>query len=311
MTSADPATEMAAAAAAFVAALDDDQRQVASFAFADDERLAWDSGPRPRRGLALNALAAHQRHLVLALLASALSRRGCAQALTIMSLEHELLVRERPRLPPIRDPDRYHVWLFGEPGNAPWAWRFEGHHLSLSVTITAAGIAIGPAFRGVNPARVPDGRRAGLAVLADEESAARALLASLDAGQRERALLPMPAPDDTVTGIAQRVDGLPLAGIAGAQLAAGQQHLLRALASAYAGQFRDDLATAACARMQTAGWDRLHFAWAGSDRIGEPHYFRLHGPSVLIEHANAQNRGNHIHSVWREPGRDFAAGVPT
>jgi hypothetical protein len=55
--------------------------------------------------------------------------------------------------------------------------------------------------------------------------------------------------------------------------------------------------------------DAVHFAWAGSTAPGEPHYYRLQGPRLLIEWDNTQNNANHAHSVWRDPTSDFGLDV--
>ena len=59
-----------------------------------------------------------------------------------------------------------------------------------------------------------------------------------------------------------------------------------------------------------AGVDKLHFAWSGVEQ-GKPYYYRIHGPTVLIEFENSYPPGqgegkiNHIHSVWRDTERDY------
>jgi hypothetical protein len=62
-------------------------------------------------------------------------------------------------------------------------------------------------------------------------------------------------------------------------------------------------------RIRTAGQDDLHFVWAGSHRIEEPHYFRLEGPVTLIEFDNTEDNANHVHCVWRDPTNDFGVDV--
>lgn len=51
--------------------------------------------------------------------------------------------------------------------------------------------------------------------------------------------------------------------------------------------------------------DEVHVGWAGSTGEGEPHYYRVQGPSILIEYNSTQRKGNHAHSVWRDPRSDF------
>ena len=62
-------------------------------------------------------------------------------------------------------------------------------------------------------------------------------------------------------------------------------------------------------RIHAAGIERVHFAWAGPVDPERPHYYRLHGPTVLIEYDNTQNDANHIHSVWHDPRNDFGADL--
>ena len=77
----------------------------------------------------------------------------------------------------------------------------------------------------------------------------------------------------------------------------------------YAGTMREEIAAPALAKVREAGLEALHFAWAGSLARGRPHYFRVHGPTALVEYDNTQDGANHVHSVWIDPvglfGRDL------
>jgi hypothetical protein len=73
----------------------------------------------------------------------------------------------------------------------------------------------------------------------------------------------------------------------------------------YARNMRAELAEAELRRLREAGVESLHFAWAGSLESGKAHYYRLHGPTLLIEYDNTQNDANHVHSVWHDPRNDF------
>ena len=86
----------------------------------------------------------------------------------------------------MRNPELYHVSIFGEPDKAgTWGWRFEGHHLSLNFTFVNGRIfSITPSFYGASPARVKEGKHAGMRVLADEEDKARKLFRSLSPPQK-------------------------------------------------------------------------------------------------------------------------------
>lgn len=293
------------AANAFVASLQPSQRSKALFAFDDGERLNWHYIPRPRRGLALEEMSAEQRGLARAILKAGLSQRGYLTATTIIELE--LALREMGENPRVRDPELYYFSIFGTPSRTtPWGFRAEGHHLSLNFTIIRDTlIATAPAFFGANPAEVRRGARRGLRALAAEEDVARELILSLDARQRSAALIAATAPQDIVTGSAARVKPLSPIGIRVSALRPEQAAILDRLLEVYLGRMADPLAARRRAALQRADLGKVAFAWAGSTRPGEPHYYRIQGPSFLVEYDNSQGGANHIHTVWRDFDGDF------
>jgi hypothetical protein len=287
--------DLEGAVAALLAALPAEATAKARFAWDDPRRPRWDSGPRERDGLTLGAMPSECRHLAMAVLACVLSPRGLRAALTIMSLERELFLRENRS--PRRDPERYYLQLYGTPGPAPWTLRWEGHHLSITVAIADGALHAGPCFRAANPARVPDGPRLGLRPLGEEEDLARALLLALDPRQRALATVAGAPPMDTVTGTAVTLPELPAMGIAAADLTPAQRDLLERLCGHWIGHHHPAIAGPWSRRIAA---DRdLRFAWQGGTAVGEPHYYRVHGPSLLIEWSNVQNAGNHVHAVLR------------
>ena len=295
---------MARAANTFLAALDRGQRDSAQFDFADEERLNWHFVPRARRGIAFKTMTTPQRELARALLQTGLSQRGYLKANTIIELE--LVLREMGGSPTQRDPEQYFFSIFGTPGSANWGWRFEGHHLSLNFTIGAEGIvATAPAFFGANPAEVRTGSRAGLRALAAEEDLARALITSLDATQRAAATIAETAPSDILTMNRPRVDPLSPTGIPASRLNPAQTAQLRRVIDEYLSRMADDIAARRRASLERSDFAQVTFAWAGSIERGQPHYYRIQGPSFLIEYDNTQNNANHIHSVWRDFAGDF------
>ena len=106
-----------------------------------------------------------------------------------------------------------------------------------------------------------------------------------------------------------KIDPLAPLGIAAASLTDGQRTLLVRLVDVYVGRMADDIAAEARARIEQAGWDRVSFAWAGPLERGQKHYYRVQGPTFLIEYDNTQNDANHVHSVWRDFNRDFGADL--
>ena len=77
------------------------------------------------------------------------------------------------------------------------------------------------------------------------------------------------------------------------------------LIDVYAGSMADDIASDRLAKLRRAGLDGIAFAWAGETARGKKHYYRVQGPTFLIEYDNTQNDGNHVHSVWRDFDGDF------
>jgi len=286
------ADEMAAAAKKFLAALNSEQRAKAAFDFKADDRLDWHYIPKERKGLTIKEMTAEQRPLALALLRSGLSELGYGKATNIMSLEpvlHELEGAGR-KFP--RDQQLYHFFVFGQPdAKGTWGWRVEGHHVSANFTIVEGQfIASTPSFLGSNPAEVREGPRKGLRVLAGEEDRGRELIKALDMEQRKVAVI---------------AEALETAGISASKLTLVQRGLLMKLIAEYVHRVRPDLAKADLQKIQQAGVDKIQFAWAGGIEKGEGHYYRVQGPTFLLEYDNTQNNNNHVHAVWRDFNGDF------
>jgi hypothetical protein len=277
--------------------------------FNDADRLDWHYTPRSRNGAALKEMDAKGREAVHALLKTALSAEGYRKATNIIELE--LILREIETFGLMRDPERYHLTIYGKPdAAAAWGWRFEGHHLSLNFTLAGdKAAADSPSFFGANPAKVPAnakfGSRQGQRILGAEEDEARALLALLSPAQRKDAVFESRTFGEIVTGNAAKVDPLKPAGTSAAQMDEKQRAQLWKLIETYANSFEPGLAAARLARAKQGGIEAIHFGWAGATERGRPHYYRVQGPQFLIEYDCTQNDGNHIHTVWRDFNGDF------
>jgi hypothetical protein len=162
---------------------------------------------------------------------------------------------------------------------------------------------------GANPARVPSGPKEGHRLLAAEEDLAFELLHMLDPQQRARATIAAQTFGDIVTRNDPTVRPITFAGLPAAEMTIGQQRQLRRLLEVYAGRMADSSAQRQLQRIDDAGFERLHFAWAGAHQPGKPHYYRIHGPTVLVEYDNSQGSGNHIHTVWRDLENDFGGDL--
>jgi hypothetical protein len=310
LASARSAAAMSSAAQKWLEALNADQRARAAFPFDSEERQRWHFIPNesfPRKGVAFKEMSEPQRALAHALIKTGLSARGYLTATSIMELEKVLVELEGPQRRFPRDHEVYWVTVFGTPGDKQaWGWRLEGHHLSLRFDVVGGSMtASSPAFFGSNPAEVRQGSQKGTRVLGDEEDAARALLDQLDASQRGTAIVQPNAPTDILTMVIPSVEPLSPPGIAMTALTAPQREALTRLIDVYVGKMAPDIAAERMARVKKAGLDHVTFAWAGGTERGQKHYYRVQGPTFLIEYDNTQNDGNHVHSVWRDFSGDF------
>lgn len=301
------ANDMAAAANDLIATLTPEQKAASVYPMTHDHRLDWHFVPKDRKGTTLKEMTPEQRHLTTALLAASLSSQGLMKVSSIMSLEAILAALEGPNRRFPRDPELYHISIFGEPGpGKTWAWRFEGHHLSLSFTVVKGQhISATPSFMGTNPDIVMDGPRKGLQVLAEEENLGLELANSLTATQKSKAIFSDKAPADILTEAKRKVSPLEPQGIGWADLNGDQRELVWKLVKLYVQRARGEIADADLKKITDAGQDKLHFAWAGGFKHGEGHYYRIQGPTFLVEYDNTQNNANHIHAVYRDFANDF------
>ena len=308
---------MADAASRLVGALTPEQKKAALFPFDGSEREHWGFVPTEifaRNGLTVGSMSEAQRAVVHDLLKAGLSQSGYLTATSIMQLEDVLRAIEGAGGGDVavgrrmeRNPVKYFVSIFGTPSKTGnWGWRVEGHHVSLNFTVVNGTlVAATPQFFGSNPAEVRTGAKKGLRILANEEDSARALLMALDPQQRARAVVNTTAPGDIVTMNNVTIDPLAPAGIPAGELKANQRDLLMKVIDAYASAMAADIASDRMTRIQKAGIDKIGFAWAGEAERGKKHYYRVQGPTFLIEYDNTQDDANHIHSVWRDFGGDF------
>ena len=335
---------MTARANAFLGALSPEQRARAQFDFATLERFNWHYIPRMRKGLALRELSAGQKAAALDLMKSGLSASGYATTEQIRSLEQILIEREKNgSVPMVRDPDNIYFSVFGTPAQQqPWGWRAEGHHISIHLTVAAGRVTDGesisntPLFFGAEPALLAGGPRKGLRVLGAVEDKAKALIDSLDAGQRGAAIVGTTVPVDIFTGndrepdlgsqlnpmaLDRQPETFPAAGLSAARMTPRQKELLKILIDEYLGRMPDEISQMRW-RALTPAFDTITFAWIGATRaedapkptasfgcaagdtrwecmpLGFPYYYRVLGPTFLIEYMNTN--GNHSHSVWRD-----------
>jgi hypothetical protein len=201
--------------------------------------------------------------------------------------------------------------VFGEPGDSGnWGWRVEGHHISLNFTLSGGKvIATSPMFFGSNPQEIKWGPRQGQRTLPREEDLGRELVLALDAKQKTTAVLTGETPKDIISFNKRKADPLDPKGLVAKQMNKKQSDILMSLIEEYVGNLPEDLANVRMEGVKKAGLDKVTFAWAGGTDKGQGHYYRVQGPTFLIEYDCTQDNGNHIHSVWRDYNGDFGTDV--
>lgn len=287
------------AATHFLDALTESQHSQATYAFTDTERTRWHwttPGNFPRNGLPLREMNEDQKVRALELLQASLSSIGLEKAITIMALQRDLG----------NDPELYYITLFGTPGAAePWGWRWEGHHLSHHFTVVGDTVATMPFFLGAWPTTTEAGMRA----MPREEDAGLELVNSLTGAAFETAILQERTLGRHVTQNAATVAPLDPVGLLYGDMHDSQQRLVDEIISTYLATQPDHVVQLSLDRIDEADRATIRFAWAGSPEYRSPQYYRLQGPTFLLEFDNSRNGGTHIHSVWRDFAEDFGAHI--
>ena len=252
---------MRSAALALLAALDGQQRALAAQLFGDDAARRWlEYRPRRRPGASIADMSRTARKAAHRLLATGLREHAYAQAMNIMALEEVLDRRERWRRG--RHSNDYWVSVYGDPaGDAPWSWRFEGHHLSVTMTVAGGQVSPAPVFFGANPACVSYAGRPVSRPLAPEEDLARVLLDALTPAERVLAVVSGQAPGDIHSGPSPRArEGIQPLGVAAGQLGPGPRAALGELVTTYLDRLPGELAA------QEAGSGAPSCTLSGRDR---------------------------------------------
>lgn len=301
---------MAATADHFLQTLSARQREDVQFSFDSKERYNWHYVPKGRKGISLKELSAIQEKAAMDLMRTALSDTGIIKTESVIYLEATLREAEgRATDDSYRDPGKYYFTIFGEPAtDSIWGWRLEGHHISFNFSTENNRLVSGtPGFLGTNPAIILSGPEKGKYILKDETQSGLAMLLSLDAKQKEKAVIDNRAPGDILTSASRKAMIDESKGILYSELNVAQQKIFIQLLSVYIHRYTRLFAMDMMKEIEEAGLNNLRFAWAGVQQtgLGNPHYYRIQGPTIIIEYDNTQNDANHIHTVVRDLKNDF------
>jgi Protein of unknown function (DUF3500) len=311
-SAADPPTsaQLANAANALLQALDSGQRAQIQFPFESDERLDWRFDTRAyTRGVALRGMTPKQVTLAGEVLQLALGITGVVTTGQIARLEDAL---ERPGQTP--GGSDYYVTLFGTPGkHGSWAASFVGSDLALNFTVIDGNvIASTPWFAEPNESEAPQPGKVGPIPAELERDPARTLLESLDHSQLSQAVVANAAPMNIGEGGAPTIASQKPQGIRISALGTEQRVMLYDLIDSYISAEDAENRQAREKQVEAAG-DEIYFAWLGSIQAGAPHFYRIQGPSFVIEYDNVQGGASRSHVVWSSTGGetgDEKAGEP-
>jgi hypothetical protein len=298
----------------FISLLNESQKTETVFAFDTEERYNFHFVPKERRGITFNEMNPAQQKTAYDLLKSCLGDDTFQKTKDIMQLE--IVLKELEKRNPedrYRDPGNYHFSIFGTPSSKTiWGWRFEGHHISFNFSFNKKTLVAGtPGFLGSNPAIVLNGPLAGKQVLKQEADMGFALLNSLTNAQIKKTIIDTVAFSDIQTfNKRDAMLGKPV-GIRYSELSKEQQSLMLQLISLYVHRYKHDFAEKMIQEIHKEGLENVWFAWAGHTKpvIGKGAYYRIQGPSIVIEYDNTQNNANHVHSVVRDLKHDFGGDL--
>jgi hypothetical protein len=306
---------ISSAANNFINSLTPSLKGQAMFPLEDEERFNMNFVPMVRKGPTFHDFNEVQKKAALDLLKLSLSNAGYAKVAQIMELERVLRALEgdatlsdgRDR----RDPLNYHYCIFGTPSAKElWAWRFEGHHLSLNFVCSGDKIVSStPSFMGSNPAIVRSGDERGKQVLKQEMLLGFELVNSLTKDQLGEARFSDRAPSEIITGTDRKIEKLKPNGLRYTSLDQKQKDIFMKLLMVYVENYELGFSHTLMNKIKTQGIDNLYFAWAGALQPGDGEYYRIQGPMLLIEYDNTQNDGNHVHTIVRDLTNDFAEDI--
>jgi hypothetical protein len=309
--------------------LQEEEKSQVRIELEDSARTAWTNLPlglAPRVGLRYGDLSEESKIAFHKVLSAVFSSQGYLKTFAIMQVDdilHELFeiqfqqgkVNERS-MEFIRklnwDYGNYYLAIAGNPElDDTWGLKFEGHHISINLTVAGDEFTMTPLFFGSDPAVVEATQYAGLRPLSKEEDYGFWFVNSLDEGQKAKATLEGKVPGDIITSPDRPQWLEEFQGIKGSELNEGQQKILHYLIEEYIGNLDKEKAEEYLDKLHARGMGEVYFAWIGSYEPMKAHYYIIHSPDFLIEYDNVGflDNANHIHTILREKGNDFGEDI--
>jgi hypothetical protein len=315
-TPRDVTARIVTAAQAVTASLDAAARVKLQYPFESPQKTRWSnlpSGIFHREGVRLADLNQTQRAAVMTLLSTALSRDGYQKVVDIMRGDEVLRTGNTGRgggrgpgrgTGPTFGQDEYYLAFLGTPSTSdPWMLQFGGHHLAINLTLAGVQATIAPSLPAAQPATFTfEGRT--VRPLARENDKAFALINALNEAQRKQAVFNHQV-SDLVLGPGQDGKTIQPEGIKASALTTAQQTMLLEVVREWAGIMHDAFSEPRMAEIRSTLPD-TYFAWSGPTTNGSAAYFRIQGPTLVIEYA-PQGGVDHIHTIYRDPTNDYGA----
>ena len=296
------------AARGVLSALDESGRAKIEFPFESPQKAKWSNLPTgiyKREGVRLGDLTPAQRAAVTSLLQAALSAEGYRKVTEIIRGDEILRTNAagggRGGGGVVFGEDEYYLAFLGTPSTTtPWMLQFGGHHLAINLTLSGTQASMTPSLPAAQPATYTfEGRE--IRPLGKENDKAFALINALDEKQRGQAILSYRV-SDLVLGPGQDGKVIQPEGIPATALSSAQQTMLLDIVREWAGIMNDSFAEPRMADIR-AKLPQTYFAWSGPTTNGSLAYFRIQGPTLVIEYA-PQKTVDHIHTIYRDPTND-------
>lgn len=318
-TGQDATPAIVAAANAFIATLSDSEKEAALFDWSNSEqKQRWSNLPEglyERAGLMWGNIAEAQQNAWLALMQATLSTEGYNRVMAEWAADDALVSDQGgggggPGGGQLLYGRQYYwIALIGTPSETdPWQWQWGGHHVTINATIVGPNISLTPSFIGVQPGTYTDASGNTVRPLGDIEDEAFALVNSLDSTQQQAAVLG-DSYMNLVLGPGQDGKTIQSEGLSAAQMNDEQKAAFTKLIGHYTGLVNDEDAAVRMAEIQST-LDQTYLAWYGPTAAGSASYFRITGPTIVVEYSPQSmggNAANHIHGIYRDPANDYGA----
>jgi hypothetical protein len=303
----DATRRIVTAAQAFLATLDEPGRAKALLPADSPLKARWSNlpiGMVPRNGIRMGDLTPARRTAAMAVLEAAFSTAGYTKVVDIVRSDEVLRTSGGGAGRPAFGQDEYFLAFVGSPSvETPWIIQFGGHHLGINMTLAGTTATLAPSLTGAQPATYTiEGRT--IRPLGREQDRAFDLMASLDAGQKAQAIISAQM-GDLVLGPGKDGQSIQPEGLKVSAMTAAQQAIVMEIVAEWAGIADESLAAPRLEEIK-AKLPQTWFAWSGPTTPGSAAYFRIQGPTLVIEYA-PQRTVDHIHAIYRDPTNDYGS----